>query len=126
MGNFVRSTQTFTEHALNAAHNLPHVDRTKSFTSGLSAELEPGTLLKENAGNLEPWIQGTDAASLIVGVYAGHQNLDTANQTEGLARVFGPINADELVSWTAADGSTTADPTQAALDQLEAINIFAM
>jgi len=33
--------------------------------------------------------------------------------------VFGPVVQSELVSWTAANGSTTAEPSDAALGALE-------
>lgn len=78
------------------------------------------------SGDYEPWIQGTDDVAEIAGVFASPQAVDTDTDEAGLIRVFGPVRKDKLVSWTAANGSTTADPSDAALAQLEAMGIYAM
>lgn len=128
----VKFSQSYEEvKSINAAHNLHPMDRLKLFTADQAAAITPGTLLKASAvvgeeGEMVPWIQGTDAANLIVGIYAGAADLDTASDTFGLVRVFGPVRKDKLTAWTAADGSTTADASAAAIDQLETMYIFAL
>lgn len=122
----VVANQSWEDQQLNVAHDLAHVDANRSFVA-VSADVEPGTLLKENgSGNFLPWNQGTDSADAIVGVYVGPDALDTSSQNAGLVRIFGPVNKDELISWTAANGSTTADPTSAAITALQGEYIFPM
>ena len=123
----VKFTQTVTElQSINAAHNLAPVDLLKPFTDlgAAAASVATGVLLKKNGSDFEPWIQGTDAANLIAGVFSGPSALVTDTDQLGLVRVFGPVQKDKLAAWTAADGSTTATPTTAALDQLETLFVF--
>lgn len=77
-------------------------------------------------GAYRPWIQGTDHPALIEGILSHAQDIDTGSTTIALVRLFGPVNSKKLIAWTAADGSTTADPAAAALAQLEARHIFPM
>ena len=113
------------EEGLNAAHNLPYVDLTKAYKAD-NGEIPAGTLLKLTAGEHERWVQGTDAAGLIVGVAAQASPIDTARQAVGLVRVFGPVRKAKLVAATAADGSASEAPNDAALAALEALNIYAL
>lgn len=110
---------------INAAHEVKPMDRTKAFKAD-DGVYAAGTLLKTVGGDRERWVQGTDAVGLITGIYVGPAPLDTARQAVGLVRLFGPVRKPALVAATAADGSTTADPTDAALDALEALNIWAL
>ena len=121
----VKFTQTVTAlHSLNASHPLAPVDRIKTFTAALQNPIAGGVLLKLNGTDYEPWIQGTDAANLIVGIYAGPAQIDTNTDEQGLVRVFGPVAADKLTAWTIADGSASAPAEAAALAQLESVYIF--
>ena len=121
----VKFSQSYNEfESINAAHNLPYVDRPKTFAAALT--IAPGTLLKDSGGDKTPWIQGVDAATLITGVYSGPAEIDTDDDTIALVRIFGPIRKAKLIAWTAADGSTTADPSAAAIAQLESMHIFAL
>ena len=76
------------------------------------------------SGAFEPWIQGTDPVSDIAGVLSHYQSVDTDVDALALVRVFGPLQKDKLVAWTAVDGSTTASPNADALAQLEALQIY--
>lgn len=123
--NAVRFTETYDNTGgLTAAHNLPPVDLTKKFA--VAGTVKVGTILKQSNGTYSRWVQGTDNANLIAGVYAGAEDLDTARADIGLVRVFGPIRRDALVAATAADGSTTAAPNAAALAALEERRIYAL
>lgn len=200
--NAVIDTQSFSDQAVNVASPLDDVDIVRTFATGLSTNVAPGTLLKRTGlqeginqavvagvdasggavaitvngidaqdqlrsviravgagtdvtdiadvtgdfsitaddeitqasgnysadklivtwltpahglGEYQPWIQGTDPVAEIAGVYVGPDDLDTAETTNGLVRRFGAVNQKELTAWTAADGSTTASPTEAAL-----------
>jgi len=120
MSSFITASHSFDEAGLFPGHDLERVVKSREFESGLTNPIEPGTLVKENNnGNIRPWNQGTDAESDIVGVYAGASQLDTSERTSGPVLVFGPVVQSELVSWTAANGSTTAEPSDAALGALE-------
>lgn len=111
--------------SINAAHNLAFVDLTKKYVAAKT--IVPGTLLKDSSGDKTPWIQGTDNANLITGIYAGATETTTsATNAYHLTRVFGPVRKSKLVAWTAADGSTTAAPNAAALAQLESMKIYAL
>ena len=128
MSDFVKLQATWTEQRLNAAHPLPPLDIPRSFDA-VAAPVGRGTLLKDSGSNVTPWIQGTDAETLITGVYAGEQDLDTAKVTTGIVRIFGPIRKDALVAWTIAGGSTQAAPVQSALDALRTnvgLSVFAL
>jgi hypothetical protein len=128
MSSFITASHSFDEAGLVPGHDLPTVVKSAEFSSGLSNEIEPGTLLKLNTGTYEPWIQGTDAEADIEGVYLGASPLDTTSRTSGPVLRFGPVTQGQLVSWTAANGSSTAAPTDAALVALEnnAPSIFAI
>jgi len=120
MSSFITASHSFDEAGLFPGHDLERVVKSREFESGLTNPIEPGTLVKENNnGNIRPWNQGTDAESDIVGVFAGASQLDTSKRTSGPVLVFGPVVQSELVSWTAANGSTTAEPSDAALEALE-------
>ncbi len=114
---------------INAAHNLPHVDLLKEFKADVG-EVPAGTLLKDgtsgDAGKKLRWVQGTDAANLITGVAAQASPVDTAAQSHALVRVFGPVRKAALIAATEADGSETEAPSDAAIAQLEALNIYAL
>ena len=128
MSDFVKLQATWTEQPLNAAHPLPPLDIPRTFDV-VAVPVGRGTLLKDSASSVTPWIQGTDAEALITGIYTGEQDLDTAKVTTGLVRIFGPIRKDALVAWAIADGSTQAAPTQAALDALRTnagLTVFAL
>lgn len=129
MSDFQTEIRTTTEGSLQAAHPLPTVDLSKKLKAD-DGTYTLGTLLKEgaaaDAGTLVRWVQGADAAGAIAGVFAHHQDLDTAKQSVGLVRVFGPVAKAGLVAATAADGSATAAPNQEALDALEALSIYAL
>jgi len=120
MSSFITASHSFDEAGLFPGHDLEPVVKSREFESGLDTPIEPGTLVKENGnGKIRPFNQGTDAESDIVGVYAGASQIDTTERVSGPVLVFGPVVQSELVSWTAADGSTTADPSDAALEALE-------
>lgn len=121
--NAVKFTQTVQEvESINAAHPLEPMDRVKPYAAGLT--IEPGTLLKLDAGSYTPWIQGTDAAGLIAGVCAHYAALDTDALSHAKVRLFGPVRKAKLIAWTNAGGTTTAGPSAAALAQLESLHLF--
>ena len=125
MSDFVKFSHTYGEaESINAAHNLAPMDLTKVYADDI--KIDPGTLLKAATGKMTPWIQGVDNANLIVGICSHHMTLDTGKQVTGLVRVFGPVRKARLRAWTAANGSTTAEPNAAALTQLEAMKIYAL
>lgn len=101
-------------------------DELTQASGDLSLDSLVALVSRNPAGTFEPWIQGTDHPDLIAGIMAGSQTLDTDTNEVGLVRVFGPVRKDTLVAWTAADGSTTADPNAAALAELASTLIFAL
>lgn len=125
MSDFKYPLVEHTERNIDTAHNKPDVDLTKPFKAADGVYVL-GTLLKTVAGKQERWVQGTDAVGLITGVYVHHQDIDTAKMAAALVRVEGTVARVGLVAATAANGSTTAAPTQAALDALEARQIYAL
>lgn len=111
------------EFSITAANKINNTDGTA--TTGTKLIVTYYTPLA-TTGDYEPWIQGTDDVSLIAGVLASPQAVDTDTQEIGLVRVFGPVRRSKLLAWTAADGSTSATPTAAAFEALEARNIYAL
>jgi len=213
MSDFVVASQSFEEQAVNVASDLPEIDLSRSFKSGLSSTIAPGTLLKRTnaqpglnvatvsgadasgsaqtitvtgieaddhlrsvlravgggtdvtdiedvtnefsvtadeeitqgstnyssdtlivlwstaahgVGQYEPWIQGTDPISEIAGVYVGVEDLDTSKRDAAIVRRFGPVRESALIAWTAANGSSTADPNDQAKAALSELLVMPM
>jgi len=127
MSDFKTTLTTHSERNINTGHNKPDVDLVKPLKADDGVYVL-GTLLKDgtagDAGKKVRWVQGTDSADLVTGVFVHHQDVDTAEQTSALVRVEGTVAVHGLVAATAADGSATAAPNAAALSQLEALRIY--
>jgi hypothetical protein len=129
MASFKDTLLTYGERSINAGHNKANVDLSLKLKADNGVYVL-GTILKDgtgaDAGTLVRWVQGTDADNLVRAVLVDHEDVDTAKRAVAVCRVEGTVARTGLVAATAADGSTTAAPTETALAALRERRIYAL